>query len=156
MTIQEMLQEIEQQKLEDLLNGYTDQDFYDDCFTLPEVDYTTQEWQSDKWHSIPPNRFKGCHTNSINQTTQCITATTCWPLSLVKRWTFSSILWCSTMSAQITSTRQFLIWCKIRSTMLTRSASDDEPTWNVECSWTTHGGHWLYLWWVFLRTFSQF
>jgi len=43
MTIQEMLQEIEQQKLEDLLNGYTDQDFYDDCFTLPEVDYTTQE-----------------------------------------------------------------------------------------------------------------
>ena len=41
MTIQEMLQEIEQHKLEDLLNGYTDQDFYDDCYTLPEVDYTT-------------------------------------------------------------------------------------------------------------------
>jgi len=43
MTIQEMYQEIETQRLEDLLTGYSDQDFYDDCYSLPEVDYTTQE-----------------------------------------------------------------------------------------------------------------
>lgn len=43
MTIQEMYQEIEAQKLEDILNGYTEVDIYDDFYTLPDVDYTTQE-----------------------------------------------------------------------------------------------------------------
>jgi hypothetical protein len=43
MTIQEMYQEIETQKLEDILNGYIEVDMYDDFYTLPDVDYTTQE-----------------------------------------------------------------------------------------------------------------
>ena len=43
MTIQEMYQEMQDQQVEDLQNGYTDQDFFDDCYNLPEVDYTTQE-----------------------------------------------------------------------------------------------------------------
>jgi hypothetical protein len=43
MTIQEMYQEIEEQKNEDILNGY-DFDAYDDFYTITiEVDYTTQE-----------------------------------------------------------------------------------------------------------------
>lgn len=42
MTIQEMYQEIETQKLDDLLNGYTDQDYFDDTYIV-DVDYTTQE-----------------------------------------------------------------------------------------------------------------
>lgn len=43
MTIQEMYQEIEQQKTEDILNGYIDQDIYDDFYTFVDIDYTTQE-----------------------------------------------------------------------------------------------------------------
>ena len=43
MTIQEMYQELADQTKEDLRNGYTDLDFFDDCYTLPEIDYTTQE-----------------------------------------------------------------------------------------------------------------
>jgi len=43
MTIQEMYQELKEQQLEELVAGYTDLDFYDDCYSLPEVDYTTQE-----------------------------------------------------------------------------------------------------------------
>lgn len=45
MTIQEMYQELKEQQLEELVAGYTDLDFYDDCYSLPEVDYTTQEWK---------------------------------------------------------------------------------------------------------------
>ena len=43
MTMQEFYQEMKDQQMEDLKNGYTDQDFFDDCYTLPEIDYTTQE-----------------------------------------------------------------------------------------------------------------
>jgi hypothetical protein len=43
MTIQEMYQELKEQQVEDLKNGYTDHDFFDDCYNLPETDYTTQE-----------------------------------------------------------------------------------------------------------------
>jgi hypothetical protein len=43
MTIQEFYQEMKDQQMEDLKNGYTDQDFFDDCHTFVEVDYTTQE-----------------------------------------------------------------------------------------------------------------
>ena len=43
MTIQEMYQEMQEQTLDDILNGYSDLDIYDDCYNLPEVDYTTQE-----------------------------------------------------------------------------------------------------------------
>ncbi len=43
MTIQEMYQEMKEQQLEDMLNGYSDQDIYDDNYTIVEIDYTTQE-----------------------------------------------------------------------------------------------------------------
>jgi hypothetical protein len=43
MTIQEMYQEMKEQYNEDILNGYTDQDIYDDFYTFVEIDYTTQE-----------------------------------------------------------------------------------------------------------------
>jgi hypothetical protein len=43
MTIQEMYQELEEQTKEDILNGYSDQDIYDDFYTVVEIDYTTQE-----------------------------------------------------------------------------------------------------------------
>jgi hypothetical protein len=43
MTIQEMYQEIVNQQIEDTLNGYTDQDIYDDFYTILDIDYTTQE-----------------------------------------------------------------------------------------------------------------
>jgi hypothetical protein len=43
MTIQEMYQEMKEQQLEDNLNGYSDQDIYDDFYTFVEIDYTTQE-----------------------------------------------------------------------------------------------------------------
>lgn len=42
MTIQEFYQEMKEQQLEDQLNGYSDQDIYDDCYIV-EIDYTTQE-----------------------------------------------------------------------------------------------------------------
>ena len=42
MTIQEMYQEMKEQTLEDILNGYRDRDIYDDCETVVEIDYTTQ------------------------------------------------------------------------------------------------------------------
>ena len=42
MTIQEFYQEMKEQQLEDTLNGYSDQDIYDDCYIV-EIDYTTQE-----------------------------------------------------------------------------------------------------------------
>jgi hypothetical protein len=43
MTIQEMYQEMQEQTLEDILNGYSDLDMYDDFYTVVEIDYTTQE-----------------------------------------------------------------------------------------------------------------
>ena len=43
MTIQEMYQEMKEQQLEDILNGYSDLDIYDDNYTVVEIDYTTQE-----------------------------------------------------------------------------------------------------------------
>ena len=43
MTIQEMFQEMKEQTQEDILNGYKDKDFYDDCYTFVEIDYTTQD-----------------------------------------------------------------------------------------------------------------
>ncbi len=43
MTIQEMYQEMKEQQLEDILNGYSDLDIYDDNYTIVEIDYTTQE-----------------------------------------------------------------------------------------------------------------
>ena len=43
MTMQEFYQEMKDQQMEDLKSGYTDQDFFDDCHTFVEVDYTTQE-----------------------------------------------------------------------------------------------------------------
>ena len=43
MTIQEMYQEMKEQQLEDMLNGYSDQDIYDDNYTIVDIDYTTQE-----------------------------------------------------------------------------------------------------------------
>jgi hypothetical protein len=43
MTIQEMYQEMKEQQLEDISNGYSDLDIYDDNYTVVEVDYTTQE-----------------------------------------------------------------------------------------------------------------
>jgi hypothetical protein len=43
MTIQEMYQEMQEQTLEDILNGYSDPDMYDDFYTVVEIDYTTQE-----------------------------------------------------------------------------------------------------------------
>jgi len=43
MTIQEFYQEMEEQLLEDILNGYSDLDIYDDNYTTVEIDYTTQE-----------------------------------------------------------------------------------------------------------------
>jgi hypothetical protein len=42
MTIQEFYKEMEEQKLEDILNGYRDNDIYDDSYIV-EIDYTTQE-----------------------------------------------------------------------------------------------------------------
>lgn len=43
MTIQEMYQEMKEQQLEDISNGYSDLDIYDDNYTIVEIDYTTQE-----------------------------------------------------------------------------------------------------------------
>jgi hypothetical protein len=43
MTIQEMYQEMQEQTLDDILNGYSDLDIYDDFYTVVEIDYTTQE-----------------------------------------------------------------------------------------------------------------
>ena len=43
MTIQEMYQEMEQQTLEDVYNGYIDVDIYDDNDIIIEIDYTTQQ-----------------------------------------------------------------------------------------------------------------
>jgi hypothetical protein len=43
MTIQEMYQEMKEQQLEDIQNGYSDLDIYDDNYTIVEIDYTTQE-----------------------------------------------------------------------------------------------------------------
>jgi hypothetical protein len=43
MTIQEMYQEMKEQYLEDISNGYNDKDIYDDYYTFVEIDYTTQE-----------------------------------------------------------------------------------------------------------------
>jgi len=43
MTIQEFYKEMEEQKLEDILNGYIDRDIYDDNESIVEIDYTTQE-----------------------------------------------------------------------------------------------------------------
>jgi len=43
MTIQEMYQEMKEQYLEDILNGYVDKDIYDDCNIFVDIDYTTQE-----------------------------------------------------------------------------------------------------------------
>ena len=43
MTIQEMYQEMNEQSLEDILNGYTDKDIYDDSYSIVDIDYTTQE-----------------------------------------------------------------------------------------------------------------
>lgn len=43
MTIQEMYKELKEQQLEDTLNGYSDKDLYDDCYSIVEIDYTTQE-----------------------------------------------------------------------------------------------------------------
>ena len=42
MTIQEFYQEMKEQQLEDRLNGYRDNDIYDDSYIV-EIDYTTQE-----------------------------------------------------------------------------------------------------------------
>jgi len=43
MTIQEFYQEMKEQQLEDILNGYIDRDIYDDIESIVEIDYTTQE-----------------------------------------------------------------------------------------------------------------
>ena len=43
MTIQEMYQEMKEQQLEDISNGYSDLDIYDDNYIIVEIDYTTQE-----------------------------------------------------------------------------------------------------------------
>jgi len=43
VTIQEMYQEMKEQQLEDISNGYSDLDIYDDNYTIVEIDYTTQE-----------------------------------------------------------------------------------------------------------------
>ena len=43
MTIQEMYQEMKEQQIEDILNGYSDLDIYDDNYTIVDIDYTTQE-----------------------------------------------------------------------------------------------------------------
>ena len=43
MTIQEFYKEMEEQLLEDILNGYRDNDIYDDFYTVVDIDYTTQE-----------------------------------------------------------------------------------------------------------------
>ena len=43
MTIQEFYQEMEEQLLEDKLNGYTDKDIYDINYSIVDIDYTTQE-----------------------------------------------------------------------------------------------------------------
>ena len=43
MTIQEMYQEMKEQQLEDISNGYSDLDIYDDNYTIVDIDYTTQE-----------------------------------------------------------------------------------------------------------------
>ena len=43
MTIQEFYQEMKEQEIEEIKNGYTDNS-YDDFYTISiEVDYTTQE-----------------------------------------------------------------------------------------------------------------
>ena len=49
MTIQEMYQEMKEQQLEDILNGYSDLDIYDDNYTIVEIDYTTQEQYTVKY-----------------------------------------------------------------------------------------------------------
>ena len=49
MTIQEFYQEMEEQLLEDILNGYNDIDIYDDNYTIVEIDYTTQEQYTVKY-----------------------------------------------------------------------------------------------------------
>jgi hypothetical protein len=38
-----MYQEMQEQTLDDILNGYSDLDIYDDFYTVVEIDYTTQE-----------------------------------------------------------------------------------------------------------------
>lgn len=43
MTVQEMYQEMNEQLLEDILNGYKELDIYDDIISFVEIDYTTQE-----------------------------------------------------------------------------------------------------------------
>jgi hypothetical protein len=43
MTIQEFYQEMNEQMLEDLLNGYIERDIYDDNESIVEIDYTTQD-----------------------------------------------------------------------------------------------------------------
>ena len=43
MTVQEMYTEMQEQLLEDILNGYKEFDIYDDCESIVEIDYTTQD-----------------------------------------------------------------------------------------------------------------
>ena len=43
MTVLEMYQEMQEQMLEDILNGYKEYDLYDDNYVSVEIDYTTQE-----------------------------------------------------------------------------------------------------------------
>ena len=49
MTIQEFYQEMKEQQLEDRLNGYRDNDIYDDSYIV-EIDYTTQEQYTSQVH----------------------------------------------------------------------------------------------------------
>jgi len=67
MTVLEMYQEMQEQMLEDILNGYKEYDLYDDNYVSVEIDYTTQEWQFNKWHSISPLCLICCHTNRVKQ-----------------------------------------------------------------------------------------
>jgi hypothetical protein len=44
MTIQEFYQEMKEQEIEDIKNGYREKDIYDDLYTVSiEIDYTIQE-----------------------------------------------------------------------------------------------------------------